>query len=153
GESDKVFWIHSRAIMHVDRYGRTLIPRYANTGLKAGDKVVFDANANILWIARGGNIQRVGLGDETPEPKTVFDAKNPILGLQLAGTQIMAHTSRSVIRLGGDGSHLGSIPVTGSRSLASMEIRAEQHAYLFTDGLLEVFDMRTKQLRRYRLPL
>lgn len=153
GQSDKILWVHSKAIMNVDRYGQTLIPRFVKTGLKPGDKVLHDSIGGILWISRGNTIRRAVIGATIKSPEVVFESKKKILGIHLAGSQLMAHTARSVIRLNQEGKHLQSIPVTGSRELATMQILGNSHSYLFSDGLLEIFNLTSRTSRRYKLPL
>ncbi len=151
GEGDELWLLHARALMKIDRYGKTLAPKLPAGALQKDDLVALDAATETLWIARGKQLLRQSVRSE---PEVVLTAKHPLFGLAFSAGQVILHTEHSVLRLdAATGKTLKSIPVEGGRKLAAMAVTKERHSYAFDDHLLEVFDLKNKAARSYRLPL
>jgi hypothetical protein len=156
GDGDDFWMLHSKVLMRFDRYGKTLAPKYKTPfldGLESGDRIVFDPGKRALWFATGKSVYAVDFTGEAAAPRAVFTASHPLLGLSRAGSELLAHTASTVVRLGLDGRQHGAIPVEGRRKLVAVSLTPDAHAYLFSDRLLEVYEPRARTLSRHRLPL
>jgi len=153
GKQDQMWWIHTKALIRIDRYGKTLLPRYTKTGLAAGDIAVLDEIRNIIWTTDGRKVRRVDLQQEKDRSEQVFETQHKIEALTVYDGGIIGHTSSVAFRLDGEGNLVQSIPVTNGRKLLAMDIDGTTHNYLFDDGLLESFDVKARTATRYQVPL
>lgn len=151
GEGDELWLLHARALMKIDRYGKTLTAKLPGAAVQKGDLLAFDSERQTLWIARGKQLIAAPFQAES---KVVVTAKHHLDGLAYAPGQVVLHTEHSVFRIdAATMKPLKSIPVQGGRKLTAMAIGKEHHAYAFDDHLLEVFDLKAKVAHSYRLPL
>lgn len=164
GQGDDFWLIHAGGIFHVDRYGHSVVPRYApKSELKATDLLAFDAARRRLFLARQRHIYRFdftlspdvdagGLA-ATSAPTLIFKAKNEFVGMQLLGDQLLAFTPFTVLRLSATGKILGVIPVANHRRLLAASFHDDAHVYIFDDRLMEIFRPEQREVEHYRLPL
>jgi hypothetical protein len=156
GQADDYWLLHSGGIMQFDRYGKTLIPRSKVTNFATAEAMAYEPHSHILWAVRGNDLWRTDLKLKAPRGRVVFSAQHPLHSLTLpdgAHGDVMTHTDHAVLRFGESGIMRPSIPVEGSRRLIAMAISATNHAYLFSDQLLEVYEIQKKQTTRYLLPI
>jgi len=155
GQNDDFWLLHSTGLMQFDRYGKTLIPQTKSIYFSDAAWLAFDPAKRLLWAVRGSQLLRTDLKQKKPQAQVVFTAQHTLRGLALpegAGGDIMTHTDHAVLRFDPTGSLRQSYPVEGTHQLLAMTFSASNHAYLFSDQLLEVFDVQRRQGRRYRLP-
>lgn len=155
GHDDDFWLLHSTGLMQFDRYGKTLIPQTKLPYFTDAAWLAFDPAQRLLWAIRGSALLLTDLKQKKPQTHVVFTAQHPLRGLALledAGGDIMTHTDHAVLRFDPTGSLRQSFPVEGTRRLLAMAFNASSHAYLFSDQLLEVFDVQRRRGRRYRLP-
>jgi hypothetical protein len=159
GEGEHFYWLHTTALMQIDRYGKAVLPRIGNTALKASDIVILDTKTMEMFFVRGRRLVKVELAKKTIKERTLLKAEHKLLDLQFENPEkpdaghLLVHTAHTVLVIDRGGKVQQAIPVEGQRNLIAMRIRRDQHSYLFSDSLLESFDMRTKAGTRFVLPL
>ena len=132
------FWMQGRTIARIDGQGIRHRPTRAGMALQNGDLAAVTSGP-VFWIARQGLLLRWQPGDAGPQ----VVHKNPARLQQLipwAGT-LFTHTGDTVLRFDHRGEMIRAIPVENNRRLRRMALQDQRHTYLFTDGLVETYDV------------
>ena len=161
GSGDQLTLILTQGLLRLDPYGKAIRALDTIAPLKAGDLVAFDAKSGRLWRARGRQLRQYlippdlasGAPRRPAAEQLLFKASHDILGLAYFDGHLLVHTAHTVLSLGDDGSLLRAIPVEGPRRLMRAIFNRGAHAYVFDDGLLEIYRPDSKAVERYRLPL
>ena len=86
--------------------------------------------------------------------KKIYKSKSTILGTKkINDNQIILATSETIVRIDRNGRILQMIPIERGRKLSQFQVSSMQHAFLFSDGLLEIYDIETKKVSRWVLPI
>lgn len=173
GMGDRVAWTTKTHWIHLDRYGKRLQAIPLPQPAKGAELVLWSPLSRSLWVARGQSLANTkvvattrseGSGSglkpapkTTPEPESrqVWLAKSPLAGIAASGGSVFGWTGDTVARFADSGEFrpLETIKVASSRKLSNFSAQLNAHAYLFTDGTLEVYDLLRKQRLDYHLPL
>ena len=152
GQGEEFWWFADGQIFKLDRYGKTIYPIADTVTLEKQQGFAYLAGKRQLYWADRSSLLRLRL-DRPKEISRIFTTKHPILDVHVINHHLVIHTKHTILRLTTEGNVLQAIPVEGRRNLARMHLNPEQHAYLFDDQLLEIYDVKTQQTLRYALPL
>jgi hypothetical protein len=171
---DRGAWTTSTHWIHLDRYGKRLQAVPLPQPVKGSELVLWSPLSRSIWFARGQSLVNTKVvsaarsGSENPAskpapaataapaaPRQVWLAKSPLAGIAASGGSIFAWTGDTVARFmdSGEFRPLETISVATPRKLSAFSAQLNSHAYLFTDGTLEVYDLLRKQRLSYHLPL
>jgi hypothetical protein len=148
GEGDNFWWLTTRKAYRVDRYGKILKPAERRLRLKESDLIAFDPLTQQLWVARDKSVVSLNLKDPKAKPLPVNRTSRKIRGLKYQNGEIWLWTDFAVVRLESDGKRIQTIPVDPGRKLVTIDIKPSKHAFLFDDGLFEIYDLQTKHVIR-----
>ena len=139
--------------MRIDRYGRTLIPTYKSFGLSRNNLFHFDSETKNLWVGKNNLLTRYKLANSPVTKKVMMTAKNRFRGIGTTGKSVVVHTDRTVLRLDKNGAILQTIPAERQRKILKMHLANGLDSFLFSDGLLEVYNLETKSIEFHSLPI
>lgn len=152
GAGDDFWWLNQNQLWRIDRYTKKLLATPVPDTLPKLRALSFAPDTRQLYWITDNQLFRQG-PDWSKPAKLVFKTKKKLLDVQFRDGTVFLLTQFAALRLSRDGELLQSIPVEGQRRLARMSISEGQHAYLFHDQLLEVFNLGTRQAARYALPI
>jgi hypothetical protein len=152
GNGDNYWLIQTHRLVRFDRYTKSILARFA-LQLPESSKVAFDANKQRLWYGTKREIRYTDLADSEHSRQLSAKLKSDVLDLQLTSTELLALSATGILRLGLDGKPIQHIPVEGRRRLCGMAISGSNHAYLFDDQNLEIYNGRAKTSSVTRLPV
>jgi hypothetical protein len=152
GSGDEVHWIHSSGVLWIDRYGRKLQARMPLAEARPGDRGEYFPGSRAYVYARESQVLR-RLAAESPlaTPTVLWDARQPILDFTFAGEGFVGITARFAFFLDKEGRFLRSSPVEGRRRVVGFRVTQAEHVFCFHDGLCEIYDLKTRQLRSWQL--
>ena len=153
GSGDNFWLLRSTQLVQIDRYGKTVIPQLRLKGLNQIDQALYDPSRQRLWFVQHNALLSQDTTDESNTPKVMLRLKHRILDIQATKQELVAHTHHSVMRISHEGKLKRAIPVEGRRRLLAMTITESQHGYLFDDHIVEIYSTKSRQSRRFRLPL
>lgn len=148
---DTLYWLHDAGVFATTAATPGLKREFGAGLFQQGDRARYDASSKTVWITRGPLLLKKILNDQKVKSEPVHKAAEDFVGLTLLGDDVWAHTRTTVLRFDKAGHLLSVIPVEGRRFLVDARFTADQHVYLFEDGLLEVYDLTNKARRAYRL--
>lgn len=119
---------------------------------KKDDKAVIGDNESELWIIRDFRLLRKSIQDQKVRSILIHKGTQPLRSLAFVDGEVWVANLNTVVRFNVDGKFLSAIPVESNRKLLRMDIQPQRHSYLFTDGLIEIFELSTKEHVQYRLP-
>lgn len=152
GEGDDFWLVFSRGLARFDRYSKTLGTTFiTKNSLK---EIPYKSkHANVFMIKSHRTLSMLDLSTDKSRITQIFKTSIPILDLQNSGNGLILSTAHSVLRIDYSGNVLQSMPVENRRTLLAMDINPKSHSYLFSDGLLEVYNPINKKIQRYALSL
>ncbi|MEY4629983.1 MAG: hypothetical protein RIQ81_103 [Pseudomonadota bacterium] len=169
GFGDRIVWTTRGHWIHLDRYGKRLQSLPLPSAAEGADKVLWSPMSRSLWLARGQTLSNTPVVAPTkkdeasgaagvprvPAARQVWLAQSPLLGVAQGKGSVLAWTGSSVARFhdSGDFRALETIPVAAPRKLSLISVGLSSHAYLFSDGTLEVYDLMQRQRSSYQIPL
>jgi hypothetical protein len=139
GSGDDFRIVHTRGILRFDRYGKTVkLEQPFRTSLKEG-KVKYHPQDNTLWRIQGKILEKANANEPNLNFKMLLKTHYPLTDLTDDGVGMAVHTPYALLRISNIGKIIKSIPVEGRRSLLAMNLTKQSHAYIFSDGLLEIY--------------
>jgi hypothetical protein len=148
-----LYWITSKGVSAADPVQKTLMHLINSPDLARDDKAIFVWENGSLWYSQGDKLYLRNMIADKPVSKQILITKDKLRNIYRSGDDIFVHTRFSVLRYDLEGNLLQTIPVEGERRLVLMNPSEEAHPYLFSDKLLEVFQLRTKRSLRYQLDI
>jgi len=146
GEKDNFWWIHSKGIIRVDQFGRSLIATYPLKNITRKNPFAFDYDKKYFWYLSKNNLKKVDFNKTKLEAKTAFATKSNFKEIALAKQSIILMSNKSVLRLSQEGDFHQAIPVEGRRTISAMEAGSLNDRFLFSDGLLETYNHKAKSV-------
>ena len=153
GSGDNFWLLRSTQLVQIDRYGKTVMPQLSLKGLNEQDRAHYDPLHHRLWVIQRNTLLSQDTTDKNIAPKVMLRLKHRILDIQSTKHELVAHTNHAVMRISHEGKLKRAIPVEGRRRLVAMTITDSQHGYLFDDHIVEIYSTKSRQGRRFRLPL
>jgi hypothetical protein len=148
-----LYWITSKGVFAADPMQKSLMHLTNAPDLGREDKAVFIWESGSLWYSQGGKLFLRNMISEKPISKQILATKEKVKNIYRSGSEIFVNTRFSVLRYNLEGDLLQTIPVEGSRRLVLMNPYEEVHHYLFSDKLLEIFQLKKKKTLRYQLDI
>jgi len=148
-----LFWITTGGVYLADLKNQNLIHMSQTPQLFSKDKISFVPKNGSLWFARKKDLFLRNLIDDNVQSKLLLKARNKLTAIHRIDDNIFVHTKHSVLRYSTKGKLRQRIPVEGNRKLVLMSLTGRFHSYLFSDKLLEVFDLSKKNSKHYRLDI
>lgn len=165
GFGDRIVWTTRSHWIHLDRYGKRLQSLPLPPAAEGADKVLWSPVSRSLWLTRGQTLSNTPVvtqstkdgagGSAPPQVRQVWLAQSPLLGIAQGKGSVFAWTGSGVARFhdSGDLRALETVPVAAPRKLSLISVGLSSHAYLFSDGALEVYDLMNRQRSSYQTPL
>ncbi len=151
GAGDNLWLIRTHNLVRFDRYTKSISSRF-DFQLPESSKVVFDVTKQRLWYLDKREIRYVELATSEHTSLLCAKLKSDGLDLQIASNELLALSSTGVMRLSLDGKPIQYIPIEGRRKLRGMAISGSNHAYLFDDQNVEIYDVSSKTGSATKLP-
>jgi hypothetical protein len=86
--------------------------------------------------------------------KNIYKTRNKFIGIKKIDENLFfVNTPKNIIKFNEVGKILQTIPIEKGRELIESFIEPTSHAFLFNDGLLEIFDQKTKKIMRLIVPV
>ena len=134
----ELIWVHTNSITKINKKNKVSRVLAKLPNLQPKDNII-SANSNTLLFTRKGYLVQ-------------FDYKDSALHIlqknygyfsqgQMVGHEIYLTTKSSISRLSQRGELLQIVPVVGERQLISSHFKASSHAYLLSDGTLEIYHL------------
>lgn len=139
GTGDDFRIVHTRGILRFDRYGKTVKLEQEFNSILKGGKIKYRPQDNTLWRIDGKILEKANAKEPNLHFKMLLKTHYPLTDLADDGQGMAVHTPYALLRISNLGKIIKSIPVEGRRSLLAMNITAQSHAYIFSDGLLEIY--------------
>ncbi len=156
GFGDHIVWTTTDDLIQLDRYGKRLHVLALPTAMKSADRMHWSPALKSFWLARGQSLSIFSLLPGSKE-KQAWLAPQPLIGIAGDQTSLFAWTGSSAVRFSDAGTSAGksldTLKVAKDRQLNLMNAAGGTHAYLFTDGTLEVYDLESLQREAFKLPL
>lgn len=139
GSGDDFRIVHTRGILRFDRYGKTIkLEHPFKVSLKDG-KFKYHPLDKTLWRIQGKVLEQAILVGENLDFKMLLKTHYPLVDLNDDGNGMAVHTPYALLRVNSAGKIIKSIPVEGRRSLLAMTITQKTHAFIFSDGVIEIY--------------
>jgi len=157
GVGERFMWVTSTHAFLFDRYGKKLRSVPFASPLRATDNLLALDSSEELLVSRDKQIWKIKLTKSPAgvfgfeKPVTVQKLSNPVVGLLPLPGGYLAHTAFTVMHQSWTGKRLQTIPVENDRKIARAYADDKRHAYIFSDGLCEVYDLKPESVRRYQL--
>ncbi len=149
-----LYWTTTKGIYAANLSEKTLIPLTDMPKLETNDNALFIWETDSVWYLRDNNLYLQKIKSEDGIPKKILSSKQKIRAIQRGGDgDVFVHTRFSVLRYDLNGNLIQTIPVAGARKLVLMSPSPGAHAYLFSDKLLEVFQLDSKKSLNFRLEI
>ncbi len=156
GLGDHIVWTTVDDLIQLDRYGKRLQVTALPAALKSADRVLWSPALKSFWLARGQSLSTLSLLPGAKE-KQAWLAPQQLIGITGDHESLFAWTGSAAARFSdtatSTGKSLDTVKVAEARKLNLMSISGPTHAYLFTDGTLEVYDLDSHQREAFELPL
>ena len=132
-------WFTTQGISLLDRQSLQL--RRVNYSFKPDDRVVVEPALRSFFVLRGDRLLWI---DGTLQAKEILRAD----GLQIGTDDQAVYVQRdeAVLRYSFAGELLQTIPVQRSRRLVGMHFTFNLHSYLFSDGIIEHYQLPNKRV-------
>lgn len=147
-----VYWITNNQIYLVDHNERELKTLKYPVSISSKDKIYFLPDDKKMWQIKDNGIILHNFNGNY-ESKVLKRTKSTIRNFSISGSDLFISTKYSVLHYSEKGDLVDSIPVENNRKLILMEQNESKHLYLFSDKLLEVYDMNSQKVYRYSLQL
>jgi hypothetical protein len=139
GSGDDFRIIHTRGILRFDRYGKTVkLEHPFQVSLKDG-KFKYHPQDKTLWRIQGKVLEQASLDEQDLKFKMLLKTHYPLADLSDDGNGMAVHTPYALLRVNAAGKIIKSIPVEGRRSLLAININQKAHAFIFSDGVIEIY--------------
>ena len=136
----ELIWVNTNSVIKINKHSRVSQVLAKLPNLQPKDKFIAANSNNLLFTRKGYLVQ--------------FDYKDTGMHIlqknygyfsqgQMVGNEIFLSTKNSINRLSQKGDLLQIVPVVGERQLISSHFKASSHAYLLSDGTLEIYNMST----------
>lgn len=156
GFGDHIVWTTADDLIQLDRYGKRLHVLALPSAMKSADRLFWSPALKSFWLARGQSLSTFSLLPGSKE-KQAWLAPQPLIGMVGDQTSLFAWTGSAATRFSDAGTSAGknldTLKVAKGRQLNLMNAAGGTHAYLFTDGTLEVYDLESRQREAFKLPL
>lgn len=156
GFGDHIIWTTAEDLIQLDRYGKRLHVIALPSAMKSADRLQWSPALKSFWLARGQSLSTLSLLPGSKESQAWL-APHPLIGMTGDQNSLFAWTGSSAARFSDAGTSAGksldALKVAKERQLNLMNATAGTHAYLFTDGTLEVYDLESRQREAFKLPL
>jgi ligand-binding sensor domain-containing protein len=146
-----LYWITTSGVYAADPMQRSLMHLTNAPELAADDKAVFVWEDGRLWYSHNGKLYIRDMIASKAETREILATKQKLKAIYRSGDEIYVHTRFSVLRYDLQGKLLQTIPVQGDRKLVLMEPSEDMHTYLFSDKLLEIYQLQSKKTRQFQL--
>lgn len=163
GVGDHIVWTTVNDLIQLDRYGKRLHVVPLPAGLKSAERLLWSPALKSFWVARGQSLGIFSLASEggdplrNPKESQSWLAPQPLAGLVADHNSTFAWTGSTVARFSdvatAPGKALDLLKVAGPRQLSLLNAVGTIHAYLFSDGTLEVYDLNSRRREAFKLPL
>jgi len=149
GEKDKILWLTSRAIFRIDRYGKAIIP-ISREIFDEKDMIRFFSELDkSIWTTKGNKIEKYFVESKLTKEIMVID--KPIQTFQHTEQTIFFSAGADLFLLDLMGNVRKKITIKNSAIINSFLITKWRHFFLFNEDYLQVFNIRKKSDRIFRL--
>lgn len=143
-DGDHIIWTHQDGIIKLNAQTKVMENLKQSPRLQGDELAFFANNTGKLWIGRGQNILVRDFADANAQPKLVYRDNAPIEELACTTDECYAQTARALLRFSPSGKLSQAIPVAKDKQMLAMDIKERQHVFLFSDGYIQVQDLREK---------
>jgi len=148
---DKLYWLTTKGSYLVDP-GLDRLMLSVDSTFNNNDHSWFDPKLQVQWIGRDDALFATANRDGKIRTRLIHRTNAAIKGIQATAPEVFAYTSNTVLRFHRNGDLLQAIPVSSDRRIQAAEFRAGMHSYLFSDGLLERYNLQSESRRQYVIP-
>lgn len=150
----KFWWLTPQQINVVDLSQKTMKQFTGPETLKEARFAWINPTTWQLWTINENTLLLQNFKkDRWNDPIVVQQSKNPIINLHHQKDEIFIHTDRNVMVFKGLGGGKTVVPVSPTLKLKSMDIGADFHSYLFSKGLVEIYDLKSQTKKTFKIDL
>ena len=149
---DGLRWLHEDGIMRVSATEAKLLTPPLSSKIDVHTGVLDKHDANAIWLSDKNMLIRSRLDNKKIRSHLIHKSKRPFIAIKTSPTDVLAATSKAVLRFNIEGKLIQAIPVGQKRKLVAMHTTDSLHYYLFDDGLLERLDLKKETKHYFQLP-
>ncbi len=146
-DSANIWWVHDDGLIKISTGKKTFVQRVADIPVKKAISW-FDAKNRQLWLIKGGQVAVSDLRLKKPQNKVIYNAKYAFIGIQPLAESVLIHSNYTVLKFNQNQQLDQIIPVENKRKLIAFAVKPQLQSYLFSDQLLEIYDL--KQNTRFQ---
>jgi len=137
-----VTWLRTDGVANLDTDGE-LPSLVAAPGKLASenDLALFLESSNTLWLGHNGSLVRKRILDGSVKAQTIYKSTSKMIALRSDGQDVYLVLSDVILRYGLDGELKQGIPIAKTRKIVDAAFNAETHAFIFSDGALELYNV------------
>ncbi len=145
-EGSNIIWTHQDGIVRLNAQTREMeaLKSAHMPAIQDHELAYFAYKSGKLWLGRAQNILMRDFNTDRRQSKLIYRDNAPIRDLYCQENECFAQTARALLRFQSDGTLAQAIPVANNKSLLAMDIRDQQHIFLFSDGYAQVQDLRER---------
>lgn len=152
GQANHTFyWLHTDGIKSIDLKTNKIKDLPYRGIFKSNDKAWIEANHEEIWILRNNLVLKKELRPNKVKTHFIHKGLNKFIDLITINNEVYTYTNYSVIRFDTKNETFKAIPVEGNHKLSQAFINSQKHAYLFNDGLLEIYQLQQKVKKQYMI--
>lgn len=157
GIGDLVVWTTESDLLQLDRYGHRLQRTELPKALSGSTSIFWSPVMKSFWFGKGQTLGLYRL-DGSDRAAQVWLAPASIAGITSDDSSVFVWTKSTVARFAAGAvsnqpDKLAEIQVASKRQLNLSAVGAAYQAWLFNDGVLEVYDAGSKSRRAFKLPI
>ncbi len=151
GFGEENLWIHTTGLYNLDLLANRLTKKAPFKFLSSKDKVVISNEDKYFFFSKGRDLYQQTLTKVGKTAKKIATFSSPIKTLTLQGHKLTAHDHSRILKFDLKNKISQNIPVSQGRKLLLSYSNIYDHSYLFSDGLLEVIHLPSKNTDYYRI--
>ncbi|MFK7873606.1 MAG: hypothetical protein AB8C84_10670 [Oligoflexales bacterium] len=149
----QIWWVRTDGASLIHPSQHMMSHKHKFQGLLKNDKTALTLSPLTLWVARENNLFSMTKNKEQVRYRHIKKTKNKILNLNFDEKDIYATTQNNILRFHPNGTFIQSIPMRGTQSILQSHITKNNHTYLLSSRIVEIYSPHNKTIKRHRLPI
>ncbi len=151
-KNDLVYMTRTNGVYIIDDKIEKII-KHLPFATKTKSKSLYIPDRETLWSAQDTTLLQQFIDQGTPKKRTLISLKTPFRGIVPDGEHILAYTPYAILRYNLEARVVQTIPVEGNHKLVSMATEKGYHTYLFSDRVLEKYDLKQEKTKHFYLDI
>ena len=149
-----LWWVRSNGASKIHTSNRSIQDKHHFDGIEPDDKFIFQTHPSLgLWLARKQQIFYMEKNGSQVRYRKIRETQHSILHLGKDQESVYAVTKDKILRFEKNGEFIQEIPIRGPQSILAASFQPNRHVYLFSSRVVEMYDLPTQSVLRYRLPI